>query len=594
MKPMLALLVAAALSAQAEDLPFLRGMGWSPWHATYGWNRPPEVVAQDYAILADLHVNALRNWGPSKRESIERQWREHGLYQVPQIGGVKAPHMIFADGKTGHVAYVHPDSLRAIAERGTALAEALKGTPGLAAYNLGNEYSWVGTNQAGSYQYQGFDEPTLAAFRQNLERRFGDIATWQRLTGRDDASFAAIVPPTGQNDSLLFWEWWRFQREVFGAYLRAGHDAIRAVDPQTPVTYALLCGGRWDPATEDADLPFLELQGDNLYYHWDKNWLGYCLRLSRRIGPGRPILLTETGINTNRFPDPAVADRLMRQMLWTLLLHTEVKGIFPFVYCDEWWHGKDPKAADTSEDYWGIVTADRQPKSTYQAVRQTYAEWERLDSIVSHRESTVDLLVTDQAIDRWHGLNGPEVKDVCRELYTHGVSFPLVSALRPGDLAATDCRRLLLLDSFLPDNPDGSSPMREALRGFVDRGGEILYLNAKPFQALYGQPGANGIAATVRNPESPADLWPAIADFLPQPALAVTAEGEVFWREFRADERRFLLLVATGTEPARNVQVVSPTGLQLVSSDAPEAASTATGWHLAKLPVYALFERQGR
>lgn len=581
----------AAFSLPANELPFLRGMGWSPWHATYGWSRPPEVVAQDYATLADLHVNALRNWGPSKREGVERQWQEHGLYLVTQIGGVKAPRMAFADGKTGHVAYVDPESLRAIAERGTALAEALKGVPGLAAYNLGNEYSWVGTNQSGSYQYQGFDEPTLAAFRRNLEQRFGDIATWQRLTGRDDASFAAIVPPTGQNDSLLFWEWWRFQREAFGAYLKAGHDAIRAVDPSTPVTYALLCGSRWDAATEDADLPFLELQGDNLYYHWDKNWLGYCIRLSRRIGPSRPILLTETGINTNRFPDPVVADRLMRQMLWTLLLHSEVRGIFPFVYCDEWWHGKDPKAPDTSEDYWGIVTADRKPKSTYQAVKETYGEWERLDTIVSHRESNVDVLVSDHAIDRWHGVSGPEVKDVCHELYTHGISFRLVSALRPSDLAATECRRLLLLDSCLPDNPDGSSPFRTALRTFEKRGGQILYLNSKPFQSLYGQPGANGIAATVRNPEQPADIWPTIAGFVPQPELAVTAEGEVFWREFKAGKRRFVLLVATGDEPATNVRITTPVGLQLVSTDALQTASTLTGWDLAKLPTYALFER---
>ena len=590
MRAVASLLFAALLSCPAGDIPFLRGMGWSPWHATYGWGRPPEVVAQDYRFLADMHVNALRTWGPTKRASLEKQFEAHGLYMVPQVGGIKAPRMAFADGKSGHVVYAHPDSLEAMRERATALAKDMAGARGLAALNLGNEYSWVGTNKKGHYQYQGFDKTTLTAFRRMLEKRFGTIANWQRLTGRKDKSFADIIPPTGQNNSLLFWEWWRFQREVFGQYLRVGHEAVRAVAPDTPVTYALLCGNRWDAATEDADLPFLELQGDNLYYNWDKNWVDYSVRLARRIGPGRPALITETGINTQHCPDPAVAERLMRQMLWTLLMHTEVKGVFPFVYCDEWWHGKDPKAQDSSGDYWGILTADRKPKSTYQAVKQTYAEWERLGEIIDTRESEIELLVSDQVIDRWRGRSGPTVKQVCRQLYTHGVSFRLVSALRPSDLAATLCKRLLLLDSHLPDNPGGTSPMRDALRDFVAKGGEILCLSEKPFQALYGTPGPHGIKASVRTVDTPEAAWSQIQPFLPQRSLKVTAKGEILWREFRAGDRRFVLLVASGSEPARNVRLESPTGLSLVSSDARELSSVIGGWTIAELPTHALFE----
>jgi len=589
-----ALFLATLLSCPAGDIPFLRGMGWSPWHATHGWGRPPEVVAEDYRFLADMHVNALRTWGPTKRASLEKQFETHGLYMVPQVGGIKAPRMAFADGKSGHVAYLHPESLNAMRGRATALAKEMAGARGLAALNLGNEYSWVGTNRKGQYQYQGFDETTLTAFRKTLAERFGTIANWRRLTGRDEQSFADITPPTGQNKSLLFWEWWRFQRQAFGQYLRAGHEAIHAVAPDTPVTYALLCGNRWDAATEDADLPFLELQGDNLYYHWDKSWLDYSIRLARRIGPGRPALITETGINTQRFADPAVASRLMRQMLWTLLMHTEVRGVFPFVYCDEWWHGKDPKAQDTGEDYWGILTADRKPKSTYRAVQETYAEWERLGGIVNTRESDIELLVSDQVIDRWRGRSGPTVKQVCRQLYTHGISFRLVSALRPSDLAATRCKRLLLLDSHLPDNPDGTSPIRDALRGFATKGGEILYLSEKPFQALYGTAGAHGTKATVQTAATPEAIWARIQAFLPQCALKVTSGGELLWREFRAGDRHFVLLVASGSRPALNVRVESPTGLSLVSSDARELSSVIGGWTIAELPTYALFEIHAR
>ncbi|MDX9978871.1 MAG: beta-galactosidase [Lentisphaeria bacterium] len=582
------LLLASALTA--DEVPFLRGMGWSPWHATHGWNRPPEVVARDYEYLADLQVNALRTWGPAKREGMERQWREHGLYLVPQVRQISTPKMAFADGKGGHAAFALPEARAALAEQATALAKELAGGAGLAAYNLGNEYSWVGANQSGQYQSQGFDEGTLAAFRRNLEHRFGDIGAWRRLTGGGETSFAEIVPPKGSDDSLLYWEWWRFQRETFGAFLRGGHEAIRSVDPRTPVTYALLCGNRWDAATEDADLPFLELQGDNLYYHWDKNWLGYSVRLARRLGPGRPAFVTETGINTLHTPDPAEADRLMRQMLWVLFLHTDVKGVFPFVYCDEWWHGADPKAADTAEDHWGVLTADRKPKSTYRAVKETYGEWRRLEEIANRRESAVDLLVSDQALDRWRGVAGPTVAEVGRELYSRGVSFRLVSVLRPSDFAATSCRRLLLLDSTLPDAPDGGSPVRAALREFVERGGEILYLSGKPFQSLYGTAGADGIAATVRQPDQAAGIWPAIRDFVPLPSLTVAAEGEVYWREFRAGDRRFALLVAVGPEPARQVRLGGAAGLALVAGDASALVPRNGGWEITVLPTHALFE----
>jgi hypothetical protein len=584
------LLFLPTLVLVAEDLPFLRGMGWSPWHATHGWSRPPEVVARDYEFLADLQVNALRTWGPATREGMEKQWREHGLYLVPQVRPKPSPGMAFADGKAGHAAFALPETRDALAEGAEALARELTGGAGLAAYNLGNEYSWVGANQSGQYQSQGFDEGTLAAFRRNLETRFGDIGDWRRLTGGEETSFAEIVPPMGSGDSLLYWEWWRFQRESFGAFLHGGHDAIRNVDPRTPVTYALLCGNRWDAATEDADLPFLELQGDNLYYHWDKNWLGYSVRLARRIGPGRPALVTETGINTLRHPDPDDANRLMRQMLWLLFLHTDVKGVFPFVYCDEWWHGADPKAPDTAEDYWGILTADRKPKPTYRAVKETYGEWRRLEEIADRRESTVDLLVSDQALDRWRGVTGPKLADVCRELYSRGVSFRLVSVLRPSDFAATSCRRLLLLDSTLPDEPDGRSPVREALQGFVARGGEILCLSENPFQGLYGTSGANGISATVRRAENTAAIWPAITDFVPVPALTVSAGADVFWRQFQVGDRRFVLLVSVGEKPAQEVQIGGVPGVVQIAGDGAPPVPVAAGWRIRALPTHALLE----
>ena len=587
-----AMLIAATAVSGESGPGFLRGIGWSPWHAVHGWARPPDVVAQDYAILRDLHVNALRTWGPTGRKGCDALV-EQGLCIVPQIGRGKTPRMQFQDGKERHPAYTAPESLASIAEHARQLATELKGHPAVVAYNLGNEYSWVGQNKGGHYQSQGFDDLTLRAFREDLRQRFQTVDRWNRLADRDDPAFDQITPSTGTGKSLLYWEWWRFQREAFGKFLRAGHAAIRQVDGRTRVTYALLCGNRWDAATEDADLPFLELQGDNLYYHWDKDWGRYCVRLARRIGPGRPILVTESGINTWTFRDPQVASRLMKQMLWVLALHPEVRGIFPFVYCDEWWHGSDPKTQDVSGDAWGIVTADRKPKSTYAALRDTYAELERLHEFMSTRAAPIRLLVSDQAIDRWRGAAGPSVGDVCRGLYRRGVGFRLVSLLRPGDLAATECKRLVLLDSTIPDEPDGASPARDALAAFVERGGRILYLNSQPWRGLYLPDGPPpGLEAPVHVAEG--DAWPEIEAFIGKPAVTVeTNRGEIFWRLLSGAGRDLLLIVATSPEPAGQVIIRGVPVAGVESADGAEIERQGATCTLGKLGTYALLRLAG-
>jgi len=572
---------------------FVRGMGWSPWHATYGWNRPAEVVEQDYEILHDMNVNALRTWGPMSRQGADDAL-EHGFRVLPQLSHPETARMTFADGKSGHPVYGAPKSHAAIAAEADRVAGELTGHAGLLAYNLGNEYSWVGQNASGDYQHLGFDDQTLGLFRQRLSERFSSIENWRAMTGREDASFADIVPPTGAVQDLLYWEWWRYQRESFGGYLKAAHDACRRVDPGTPTTYALLCGGRWDAATEDADLPFLEIQGDNLYYHWGNNWLSYAVRLARRIGPGCPIYVTETGINTWEEQDPAASDRLMRQMLWLLVLHPEVKGVFPFVYCDEWWHGPDPKAYDCNEDAWGIVTADRKPKSTYRALTETYAEFARLDGFMQDRGSPVELLVSDQVIDRWKGTHGPLVDTVCDLLYRKGISFRLVSMLHAKDLSASTCKRLLLLDSCLPDEPEGSSSARAALGNFEARGGEILCLNDAPWKALYGTATLPPVSSARVLPGD-ADVWEALAPWFAEirPELQTDAECPVFWRTLHAGGRTYILVVAVGETSPPVVHISHCTAVDLASPTGASLCRTATGWDLTGMGAYALLRVKG-
>jgi len=241
-----------------------------------------------------------------------------------------------------------------------------------------------------------------------------------------------------------------------------------------------------------------------------------------------------------------------------------------------------------SGDAWGIVTADRKRKPTYAPLRDTYAEFERLHEFMSTRRSAVDLLVSDQVIDRWRGVAGPAVAGVCRELYRRGVSFRLVSLLRPADLGATECKRLVLLDSTIPDEPDGASPARDALAAFSAQGGEILYLCDRPWRGLYLPEGPpRGVSAKVAAPTG--NVWPAVDAFLGRRSVTVSADGgEVFWRILRGAGEQFLLVVATGPAPVARVKVTGIVLSKVESADGAKLLRSAGGCELLGLNTYAL------
>ena len=233
------------------------------------------------------------------------------------------------------------------------------------------------------------------------------------------------------------------------------------------------------------------------------------------------------------------------------------------------------------------MTADRKPKSTYPAVRDTYAEFERLASFMSTRSSKVEVLVSDQAIDRWRGAAGTNVGDVCRELYRRGVSFRLVSLLRPQDLSATRCKKLLLLDSTIPDEPDGSSPARQALVDFAGRGGHIRYVCDQPWRGLYLPDGSPPSGENVETVPAPKVLWNAVEPFIGTSQITVDAGGaEIFWRELRGAGRRTLLLVAVGPDPVPAVTVRGVSIAEVISAD---GAKVAAEGRIVGLNTYALF-----
>ncbi len=590
----LAVLLAAGSSSAQSFVSadgrrvFRHGVGWSPWHAKYGWHRPPEVIAQDWGLLAGLRANALRTWGPTSAAGLAEAVA-HGLAWLPELGRGKRPQTIFRDGsQAGMPVFCAPETLADIREQGRKLARAVAGQPGLLGYNLGNEYTCTGQDSRKNYVYHGFDPVTLAAFRQRLGQRFGTIDQLNTAAGTRFASFDEVTPPGGVDRSVVWWEWWLFQRSTVTAMLRAGVEGIREVDRTAPITYARLCGNRWDPATEDLDLPFTELAGDNLYFHWDNDWGKFCARLDRVIGPGRPAVLTEGGVNTLRVPNPATAARQIKQMLWMSVLHPEVAGIFPFVYCDEWWAGGNEQKQEGEGAYWGLLTADRQPKSTYHAVADTYRTFDELGRLLTERQSPPEVVLTNQVVDWWRGGHGPSADEVSRWLYRHGVSFRVVSLLQPETLRQTNCAKLVMLDGTLPDEPDGTCPAADALSAQVRNVGPVLNLCAEPGRRLY-----RDRAKPDDRPAAPTGDWAAaLAAYLGQrQRLTVTpaGAGEVFWRQFTAGDQRYLLVVNSGTAPLATVQISRrASDLSLVAADGAKLVAAGDGAELRGLDTFAV------
>lgn len=595
----------------ASPVGFLRGVGYSPWHSKLKrWIGTDDVeeFEKDMDLMRNLHINAVRTWGPITPQKLAR-FRREGLKSLPQIAQLSGPPSQFADGSPAGLSFCAPDALEAMHRNGANLAESLAGDASVAGILLGNEYSWIG-RIGDTRVYSGFDEATVRAYHRWISRRFGSVENWNRLTGRRDASISEVKPPGGVLPRNDFWEWWLFNRRAFADFLKSGYEGVRSIDLKTPVSYALLCGNRWDAATEDAALDFLDVQGDNLYWGWDKDWAAYGVRLTRRIGIGRPILVTEFGFATceadmspawqeaaqkpeGELTEPSRAARLMTQNLWFLALHPEVRGVFPFVFNDEWWHGGDRDRLDAPGDCFGLVTADRQQiKQVGLAVGACYAEFEKIDSFLASRQAPVELLITDQAGDWWRkSAARPDLSAIARELYRRGVVFQLVSLLNPEDLDRSSCRRLLLADSVIPDNPDQSSPAMEALGRFKARGGRILSIAPEPFSSLYGTKYApEDLAARIVPPPPAGGLWAALEDFLPARKTTVTSDRQVFWRAFTANGIPHLLVVVDGDQPAASVQIQGFPADTLIAGDARSFAKNEEGCVLTDITTHALIK----
>jgi GT2 family glycosyltransferase len=151
--------------------------------------------------------------------------------------------------------------------------------------------------------------------------------------------------------------WYGFRRvERFLAELA---DVAKQADPGGLVTYANY------PPTEYLELSFCDFVTFNVYLHCPETFRRYLLRLQNLVGD-KPLLLGELGMDTLRHGELEQAEFLTSHLGEARRMG--LAGAFVFSWTDEWHTG------GCAIDNWafGITYADRAPKASYHAVRETF------------------------------------------------------------------------------------------------------------------------------------------------------------------------------------------------------------------------------
>ncbi len=170
--------------------------------------------------------------------------------------------------------------------------------------------------------------------------------------------------------------------------LRALYDDVKHLDPIHPVTHS-----NW-PITKDLDLSFLDISSFNVYPLWPpevvaRGFGNYVGQVLIPISGDKPLLITEFGANTIEAGEDGQA-RLLKSS-WQDLTNAGACGGIVFEFADEWWKNYDnpkrqgdwwdrrPDPDDEKrhdldpEEYYGIVTAERQPRVASAAVKDMFS-----------------------------------------------------------------------------------------------------------------------------------------------------------------------------------------------------------------------------
>ena len=221
-----------------------------------------------------------------------------------------------------------------------------------------------------------FDTPADAGRRQSILQRVTELRDKPALLGW----VLGNEVPSGVLDTR--------GNDVIRNGLRALYDDVKRLDPVHPVTHS-----NW-PITKDLDLSFLDISSFNVYPLFPpevaaRGFGNYIGQVLTPIAGDKPLLITEFGATTIEAGEDGQA-RLLKSS-WQGLTDAGACGGIVFEFADEWWKNYDnpkrqgdwwdrrPDPDDEKrhdldpEEYYGIVTAERQPRAAAAIVKEMFS-----------------------------------------------------------------------------------------------------------------------------------------------------------------------------------------------------------------------------
>lgn len=212
-----------------------------------------------------------------------------------------------------------------------------------------------------------------------------DFSSQEELNRYIEAAVAQVERDK-EHPAILMWCLWndgpfgpktvkKYSRQQMEQWLGALAQAVKKADPSRPVTSANMPGCQYD----DLGASSLDVLGFNNYagLHGASQYTHLVTERAfdklQEYGQEykKPVIITETGYST------IMGEKIQGKVIKSLVdaARSRTNGICIFQFADQWAKGGEPEVQnDHIEEFWGIVKADRSPKSGFYGLQEAYRQ----------------------------------------------------------------------------------------------------------------------------------------------------------------------------------------------------------------------------
>ena len=209
----------------------------------------------------------------------------------------------------------------------------------------------------------------------------------------NENSYVWYVNQFKDHPAILMWEFgneFNYHPEWFGNNIQNWYNVlencastVKSIDPNHPVST-----GHGEVPTTQAltSCPSVDVWGMNIY-----RWLSPDSAINELAAQtDKAMYISEAGAdsyNSNSGSENQAQQAQATEIILNAIIEKSdlCVGVTLFEFCDEWWKAGDPNQQDAggfsnaipydnyaNEEYWGIVTRNREPKQSYYVVQEIY------------------------------------------------------------------------------------------------------------------------------------------------------------------------------------------------------------------------------